>query len=240
MQPATSQQDERKREAAVAAATLVRPGMVVGLGSGSTSLFAILELGRLLREGGLRDIVGFATSLASAAEARRQGIPLVDDENPPAVDLTIDGADEVDGDLNLIKGGGGALLREKIVAQASRREVIIVDDSKLSPRLGTRWPVPIEVIPFAWGALARFIESLGGQPARRLKDGKPYLTDQGNFILDSRFGPLERPAELAEQLQRRAGIVEHGLFLGLATDCIVAAADGIKHLTRDRASMDKQ
>jgi ribose 5-phosphate isomerase A len=151
---------------------------------------------------------------------------------PGAVDLTIDGADEVDPALNLIKGGGGALLHEKIVAQASLREIIIIDESKLSPVLGTVWPLPVEVIPFGVHSQRRFLTSLGARVrVRQLHDGTPFKTDQGNLILDCAFGPISRPMELAARLDARTGIVEHGLFLGLATEVIVAGADGIRHLT---------
>ncbi|MCK4452241.1 MAG: ribose 5-phosphate isomerase A, partial [Anaerolineae bacterium] len=152
----------------------------------------------------------------------------------PVVDVTIDGADEVDPHLNLIKGGGGALLREKIVAQASRCEIIVVDESKLSPALGTHWPVPVEVTPFGWRSQAAYLESLGAQPVLRLSsDGTPFTTDQGNLILDCRFGPISQPAQLAARLSERAGIVEHGLFLGLATDVILAGVEGVRHLERE-------
>ena len=149
------------------------------------------------------------------------------------IDVTIDGADEVDPDLNLIKGGGGALLHEKIVAQASRREVIVVDDAKLSPRLGTHWAVPVEVIPFLWQSQARFLESLGARVTLRAgPEGRPFTTDEGNLILDCAFGPIAEVAELAALLNGRTGIVEHGLFIHLATDVIVAGQAGIRHLTR--------
>ena len=148
--------------------------------------------------------------------------------------LTIDGADEVDPELNVIKGGGGALLREKIIAQASGKNIIIVDESKLSPQLGTKWALPIEVIPFACRTEQLFLESIGGSATLRAGDNKsPYLTNQNNFILDTDFGPIADPAELVSRLNERAGIVEHGLFLGLATDVIVAAGQGIRHLRRD-------
>lgn len=221
-----------KQEAAERAVELVMSGMMVGLGTGSTAIFAVRRLGDLLREGRLRDIVGVPTSRGVEAEARRLGIPLVLD-GARDVDVTIDGADEVDPDLNLIKGGGGALLHEKIVAQASRREIIVVDDGKLSPRLGTRWAVPVEVIAFVWRSQARFLESLGARIAlRHGTDGQPFTTDEGNLILDCAFGPIAAPAELAARLDARRGIVEHGLFLHLATDVIVAGDDGIRHLTR--------
>jgi len=204
---------------------------VVGLGAGRTAVLAMRRIGQLLREGRLHDIVGFPCSSAIEAEARALGIPITLDP-PGAVDLTIDGADEVDPDLNLIKGGGGALLHEKIVAQASLREIIIVDESKLSPALGTHWPLPVEVIPFGWHSQLRFLESLGARvTVRQQSAGMPFKTDQGNLILDCAFDPIRQPAELAARLDARAGIVEHGLFIGLATEVIVADADGVRHLT---------
>ncbi len=224
-------QDELKRRAAEQAVTLIRPGMVVGLGFGSTALFAVRRIGALLASGELSGIVGVPCAAKTVEEARRLGIPLTTLDEHPQVDLTIDGADEVDPQFNLIKGGGGALLREKMVAQASRREVIIVDESKLVPALGTSFALPVEVVAFGWGASAHFLTGLGAQVTRRLAGTEPFVSDQGNFILDCAFGPMADPAALASQLERRAGIVEHGLFLGLATDLFVAAADGVRHLT---------
>ncbi len=151
------------------------------------------------------------------------------------IDLTIDGADEVDPDLNLIKGGGGALLREKIVAQNSRRVIIVCDDSKLSLRLGTHRAVPVEVLSFGWRSQHRYLESLGAQvKVRQSSNGSPFVTDSGNMILDCNFGPIASPAELAVSLSSRAGIVEHGLFLGLATDVIIAGGEGIQHFARGK------
>ena len=222
-----------KQAAAERAVELIQSGMVVGLGTGSTAIFATRRIGALLRDGVLRDIVGFPTSLATAEEARGLGIPLLDEDLPRTIDVTIDGADEVDPQLNLIKGGGGALLREKIVAEASRREVIVVDESKLSPVLGTRWAVPVEVIPFVWQSQQRYLESLGATiVVRPGADGRPYRTDQGNVILDCAFGPIREPNELGRRLRARAGIVEHGLFLHLATDLSVAGTAGVRHVTR--------
>ena len=225
-------QDRLKREAAVHAAGLVASGMVVGLGTGSTTQFALERLGELIRTGALRDVVGIPSSVRTETAARGLGIPLTDFEAHPAIDLTIDGADEVDPELNLIKGGGGALLREKVLAQATRRNVIIVDESKLAPRLGTRWALPVEVVPFACAAEARFMESIGARVTLRSRDGRPVPTDQGNLLLDAAFGPMADPAAIARQLDGRAGIVEHGLFLGLAHDVIVAGSEGIRHLKR--------
>ncbi|MBS0561371.1 MAG: ribose-5-phosphate isomerase RpiA [Proteobacteria bacterium] len=228
---------ELKRLAGETAADLVESGMVVGLGTGSTAIFATRRIAARLREGGLRDIVAIATSLATETAARALGIPMLDDDLPGSVDITIDGADEVDERLDLIKGGGGALLREKIVAQASRREVIVVDESKLSPRIGTRWPLPVEVMEFGWRAQARFLESLGAEPVLRHTDGGAFRTDQGNLILDCRFGPIADPAGLAAALSTRAGIVEHGLFLSIADDLIVAAPGGVRHVARGDAGL---
>jgi ribose 5-phosphate isomerase A len=231
--PTADEIHEWKQQAADRATQWIAPGMVIGLGSGSTSLLAVRRIGALLADGTLRDIAGLPTSAAVEAEARRLGIPLVSMDHPPSVDLTIDGADEVDPALNLIKGGGGALLREKFVAQLSRREVIIVDETKVSPKLGTLWPVPVEVVPFGWGAQQTFLEDLGASVAmRRQKDGQFFKSDQGNLILDCTFGPIANPQELAHALQERAGIVEHGLFLGLATDLIVAGRAGVEHRVR--------
>jgi ribose 5-phosphate isomerase A len=222
-----------KKEAAERAVEFIESGMVVGLGHGSTAAYALHRIADLIQLGELSDLTGVPCSLEVKSEAQRLQIPLTTLEDQPVIDLTIDGADEIDPDLNLIKGGGGALLREKIVAQASRREIIIADESKLSPSLGTLWPVPVEVIPFGWQSQAQFIESLGADVVLRQTDGKtPFRTDHNNLVLDCHFGPIADPIGLARQLQERAGIVEHGLFLGLATDVIVASAEGIRHLTR--------
>jgi ribose 5-phosphate isomerase A len=219
-----------KQQAADRAVAYVTSGMVVGLGAGSTAILVTRRIGQLLREGRLHDIVGFPCSSVIEAEARALGIPITLDPLD-WIDLTIDGADEVDPDLNLIKGGGGALLHEKIVAQASHREIIIVDESKLSPALGTHWPLPVEVIPFGWHSQLRFLESLGARvTVRQQRDGTPFKSDQGNSILDCAFGPIRQPAVLAARLDARTGIVEHGLFIGLATEVIVAGADGVRHL----------
>jgi ribose 5-phosphate isomerase A len=225
--------DAAKRAAGERAAERIREGMVVGLGTGSTAIFATRKLGELLSAGRLRRVTAVATSKATEAEARGLGIPLIDQSIPSEIDLTIDGADEVDPALNLIKGGGGALFREKIVAEASRRVVIVVDESKLSPSLGTRHALPIEVARFGWKSQERFLEALGAKPAlRRADGGNPYETDQGNWILDCSTGPIADPAKLAERLAARAGLVEHGLFCGIASEVIVAGEQGIRELRR--------
>ena len=226
-------QDELKRKAANRAAAFVKSGMVVGLGSGSTANLATRRIGERLRSGEIKDIVGIPSSKRTEKLATELKIPLVGFDEKQQIDLTIDGADEVDPDLNLIKGGGGALLREKVVAQASRQNIIVVDDSKLTSRLGTTWAVPIEVIVFARCTETSFLSSLGAIVSIRSRpDGSHFITDQNNMILDADFGPIADPAKLALQLNERAGIVEHGLFLNLASDVIVAEASGIRHLKR--------
>ncbi|AEI68871.1 ribose-5-phosphate isomerase RpiA [Corallococcus macrosporus] len=211
----------------------VQPGMVVGLGTGSTAAFAVQRLATLLAQGRLRDVVGVPTSRATEALARSLGVPVSTLEAHPVLDVTIDGADEVAPDLSLIKGGGGALLREKIVAQASQRVVIVVDAGKLSPVLGTRWPVPVEVLSFGWRSQARFLEALGARVTVRADaQGEPFRTDQGNLVFDCAFGPIGAPAPLAARLGARAGLVGHGLFLDLATDLVVAGPRGVEHRAR--------
>ena len=222
----------QKRRAAEQAVAFVESGMVVGLGAGSTAAFAIERIADLLKEGKLRDVVGIPCSKAVGAAAQQLGIPLATLEDCPLIDVTIDGADEVDPDLNLIKGGGGALLHEKIVAQATRREVIVVDASKPSPRLGTKWALPIEVISFGWGSQLRFLEGLGARVGvRQTPSGRVFTTDEGHLILDADFGPIADPLRLAQELDARTGIVEHGLFLGLATDLFVASDEEVAHRT---------
>jgi len=228
----TDPQAEWKRQAAEAAVADVRSGMAVGLGTGSTAIFATRRIGELLARGELHDLVGYATSEDTRREAERLGIPMMGEELPRALDVTIDGADEVDPALNLIKGGGGAQLREKIVAQASDREVIVVDETKLSPRLGTHHALPVEVLEFGWSSQARFLESLGATITVRLgSDGERFRTDQGNLILDCGFGPIDDLPSLAQRLDDRAGIVGHGLFLGLASAVVVASPAGVRWLT---------
>lgn len=222
-----------KRQAAEAAVTHVEPGMVVGLGAGSTALMALECISARLARGTLTDILGVPCSDQVAADAQRLGIPLTTLESHPRIDLTIDGADEVDPQLRVIKGGGGALLREKIVAQASAREIIIVDVRKLSAQLGMQWALPVEVIPFGLRAHVDFVAGLGATAQVRTGSGGcPFRTDSGNLILDCRFGPIDDPESIAGALERRAGIVEHGLFLDLVTDLIVASPGGIEHRTR--------
>lgn len=223
-----------KQEAAEFAVNFVRSGMVVGLGTGSTAIYATRKIGQLLRDGSLKDLTCFATSKATQDEAEHLGIPMMDASLPLAIDVTIDGADEVDPQFNLIKGGGGALFHEKVVAQATAREIIVVDDSKLSPCLGTRFALPVEVSEFGWKSQFRYLESLGAHAViRKNKDGSQYVTDSGNMIVDCNFGPIADVEALAEKLSARAGIIEHGLFIGIVRDVIVASENGIRHLKKD-------
>jgi len=219
---------ELKRQAAWRAVEFVDSGMVIGLGHGSTAAFAVDRIAELLRTGELTSISCVPCSEDVARHAGGLDIPLTTLDERPSIDVTIDGADEVDAEMNLIKGGGGALLREKIVANASLREIIVVDGSKLSLYLGTRFPLPVEVAPFGWTIEAARLEALGAHVLRRGGDD-PFLTDQRNFILDCDFGPIERPSELAKQLDARPGVVAHGLFVGLATDLIAATQRGVRY-----------
>ena len=230
--PSVDPQARLKQEAAEFAVQFVESGMIVGLGTGSTAIFATRKIGALLREGTLKYISGFATSRATQEEAQQLGIPLIDVSLPLKIDVTIDGADEVDPQFNLIKGGGGALFHEKVVAQATDREIIVVDDSKLSNCLGTLHVLPVEVSPFGWRSQLRYLESLGARAVRRENsDGSEYVTDSGNLILDCDFGPIADPVDLAAKLGARAGIIEHGLFIGITSDLIVAGTDGVRHFT---------
>jgi ribose 5-phosphate isomerase A len=225
--------EELKRRAADAAVKQVRSGMVLGLGSGTTVAHALQGLAEMLRAGKLNGICGVPSSIQTEKRAKELGIPLTSLDRHPVVDLTIDGADEIDPDLNLIKGGGGALLREKVLAQASRRTVIIVDQGKLSPRLGSHWPLPVEVIHFAVKCIENYLTSIGASvKLRQTAEGTLFLTDQNNVILDANFGPIENARELAVKLADRAGIVAQGLFLDLADEVIVAEENAVRHLRR--------
>lgn len=230
---ATSQQDQWKKAAAEAAAKLVEGGMVVGLGTGSTAAHFVAALGRRIVDERL-SITAIPTSEQTASQARSLKIPLITFAERTQIDLTIDGADEVEnGTLYLIKGHGGALLREKIVAAASTRMVIVADETKIVERLGSVASVPVEVVRFGWQATARRLEELGGHPALRLgTDQNPYVTDGGNYIVDCAFGPMPKPKETAHHLDHVVGAVEHGLFLGYAREAIVSGPNGVRKLER--------
>jgi ribose 5-phosphate isomerase A len=214
----------QKALAARRAAEEVRDGMVVGLGTGSTAALFLQALAERMRQG-LR-VVGVATSEATATQARRLGIPLVTLEDRPTVDLDADGADEVAPGGELLKGLGGALLREKIVAAAARRLLIMVDEGKLVRRLGEKAPVPVEVVRFGWRRTAEALRSLGAEPALRGGEADPFVTDGGNYILDCRFPAGTDLAALAPRIKALVGVVEHGLFLGMRPTVFIGHADG--------------
>lgn len=220
-----------KQQAGEKAGEFAQPNTIIGLGTGSTAIWAVRRIAARHHNGELPGILCIPTSTATENEARALNLPLTTLGDHPHVDLTIDGADEADPHLNLIKGGGGALLREKMVAQASTRNIIVVNDAKLVQQLGTTFALPIEIVAFGWQATQHWLQTLGASVTRRTTPGgQPYLTDQGNPILDCAFPAIEHPHDLARQLEQRAGIVEHGLFLGLATDLIVASESGLRHL----------
>jgi ribose 5-phosphate isomerase A len=224
--------EAQKRSAAHSALDSVRSGMRLGLGTGSTVHYLLEELAVRLRAGALTDLVGVPTSIRTQRTAEQLGISIARLEDHPELDLAIDGADEVASDLALIKGLGGALLREKMVVQAARSFIVIADRSKRVDRLGTRAPVPVEVVRFGWRAHDRFLRALGADPSLRLDaQGNPYVTDNGNFILDCRFaGGMSDPSGLDRALHGRAGIVETGLFLDMATEAHIASGDGVEVL----------
>lgn len=233
-------QDRAKRAAALRAAEFVEDGMRLGLGTGSTAAFLLRRLGERVREEGLR-IRGVPTSEATARIAREEGIEVLDLDAAGWLDLTIDGADEVDGELNLIKGGGGALLREKIVATASERVVIIADEGKAVETLGA-FPLPLEVIPFGWRTTQAVVEQLlvgldvGGRgSALRMAGAEPFVTDQGNRILDLRLGRIGDARQLALLLNQVPGVVENGLFVDLCDTLVLGRADGTAQV-RDRGN----
>jgi ribose 5-phosphate isomerase A len=219
-----------KQRSAEAACEYVKDGMIVGLGTGSTAEFAVKKIGELVRNG--LSIRGIPTSDATKILAESEGIPLIDFSETMFIDLTIDGADEIDANLNMIKGGGAALLREKIVASASREEIIIVSVSKLVQQLGA-FPLPVEVIPFGWQVVFNQLESLQGNPELRLKQGQPSVTDQGNFIVDCHFRKIENPEQLEQHLNMIPGVVENGLFINLCTRMIMADGENIIIKTRN-------
>ena len=224
---------EQKKRVGRAAAALVSAGMVVGLGSGSTARYATLRIAERLRSGDLRDIVAVPTSEETARLAMREGIPLSDLDSHPRIDVTIDGADEVDPNLQLIKGRGGYLLREKIVAAATIREVIVVDASKLVDRLGTLFPVPVEVVSFGWRNTAERLGETGAVTALRRLGDEPYVTEEGNYIIDCRYPHgIDQPLALHCALNAIPGVVENGLFLDMAELVIVASANGVDRLER--------
>lgn len=228
-----NQTEKLKAEAAQKAVEFINNGMIVGLGTGSTTRYAVDMLGEKVRSGQLQNIVGIPTSEATAKQAETWGIALGDLIDYPRLDIAIDGADEVSPSLDLTKGWGGALVREKLVEMHAERLIIIVDESKLVQKLGTRGPLPIEVTPFAWQMQARWLEkTLKCTVNRREDGGKVYITDNQNYILHCHFtAGIDNPAGVSQMLAGRTGVVGHGLFLNMASDVLVAAKDGIRHLS---------
>lgn len=228
-------QNELKRQAAsFALAQYVKSGMLVGLGSGSTSEMFVEELGHAVSTGALTNITGVATSEKVDTMARTLGITMAALVDVPGLDVTIDGADEIEPkSFALTKGGGGALLREKLVAIASKLEVIIADESKLVTSLGEKMPIPVEVIPFGWPHTIAGLRLLGCDPVLRLmQDGKPYLTDSNNYIFDCHTPLITDPAGLGTAIKNIVGVVEHGIFTGIAGRVIIAAQSGVYEVTR--------
>jgi ribose 5-phosphate isomerase A len=228
--------EAQKRAAAARALEFVRPGMRLGLGTGSTARHFTELLAERVRSG--LDVVVVPTSEATRCDAERLGVPLATLDEFPNLDLTVDGADEIGPDLTLIKGGGGALLREKIVASASARMVVIADESKWVPVLG-RFPLPVEVMPFGFTATRRALEaasaaagSPGSTHLRQSKDGHAFVTDGGHWILDAKLGRISDPKALADRLAAIAGVVEHGLFIGLAQIAVLAGSEGVRVVER--------
>jgi ribose 5-phosphate isomerase A len=222
--------DHLKRAAAQRAVEFVESGMIVGLGTGSTASFVVEQLAARVACG--LSVIAIPTSENTAALAHRLGIPLATFAEQRRIDLAIDGADEVERrTLDLIKGRGGALLREKIVAAASRRFIVVVDQEKLVDRLGEHAPVPVEIVQFGWQATAASLAKLGADPELRQSGGQPFVTDGGNFILDCHFGPLDDPPRLERQIKMAVGVVESGLFIGRSSAVVVATESGVDIVT---------
>ncbi len=224
--PANSTLDDLKRQAAIKSVDYVRDGMVVGLGTGSTAKHMIIALGERVKKG--LKIMGVPTSKETADLARKIGIALIETEDQWSIDVTIDGADQVDPQLNLIKGGGGALLKEKVVAAAARQLIIVVDHTKCVPVLGGTFPLPVEVVPFGWGSTARQIEDLGFKAVLRKKDGAIFKTEASHYILDVQIVRIDKPAELELQLNALPGVVETGLFAGRTDILVVGTPNGVE------------
>ena len=221
------QQDELKRIAGEKALEYIESGMVLGLGTGSTVEYTIKKLGELLKNGTLKDIKAIPTSHQTKKLAVQLEIPLIDLDDETEIDLTVDGADEIDSNFVLIKGGGGALTREKIIAYHSKREIIVADESKVVKKLGADFPLPVEILKYSWKATKKSVEELGCTAKLRDIMGNPYITDNGNYLLDCDFERIEDAEDLERKLNMIPGVVECGLFIGLVNDVIVGSKQGI-------------
>ena len=238
------EREELKKLAGEEAVKHVEDGMIVGLGTGSTVEYTICKLGELVRNG--LKIECIPTSIHTKRRAKEENIPLTTLEEHPEIDVTIDGADEVDGFLNLIKGGGGALTREKIIAFNSKKVIIIIDDSKIVKALGIDFALPVEVVKFGWQSTKKALEQFGWQPAkqtleeigctvelRKVMGDEPFITDNGNYILDCEFERIDEPEQLEKDINSIPGVVENGLFIGLVDEVIVGSKQGIMTLTKE-------
>lgn len=220
------EKERLKQMAAEKAVEEIQPGTIVGLGTGSTVYYVLLALGQKVRDGS--NVTGIATSMQTETISAEQGIPLSTLADHPVIDLTIDGADEIDPTLNLIKGGGGALVREKIIAHASKRLIIVADESKLVSTLGITFALPVEILQFGWEATQTAVDNICEKSTLRLSGDEPFLSDNGNYILDCRFEAISQPAQLELQLNNLPGVVENGLFVDRADKAIIGAASGIE------------
>jgi len=228
------EREELKKLAGEKAVEQIKDGMIIGLGTGSTVEYTLRKLGEVLKEKKL-DIKGIPTSIHTKRVAKEENIPLTTLDENPVIDLTIDGADEVDSYLNLIKGGGGALTREKIIAFNSEKVVIVVDDSKVVKALGIDFDLPVEVVKFGWQATKETLKGLGCEvKLREIMEGEPYITDNGNYILDCEFERITNPDEIEMQINNIPGVVENGLFVGLVDEVIVGGKGGIVTLDKEK------
>lgn len=225
--------EQQKRQAADAAAATIHNGIRLGLGSGSTVFLIVAALGERRKKGELDDLIVVAASSRTEAALEQAGIPISSLDDYPQLDLAIDGADEVDPGLAMIKGGGGAMLRERLVLAAAGERMIIVDTSKIVPVLGTRWAVPVEVTRFGWRVAERALAALGATPVMRRAGEQPFISDEGNYVLDCQFGQIPDPAALADRISGLPGVMAHGIFVDFADRVLIAGPDGIE--TRLRA-----
>ena len=226
------EREDLKKQAGERAVKYIEDGMIVGLGTGSTVEYTIKKLGKLVRDG--LKIKGIPTSIHTQRIAKKEKIPLTTLEENPVIDLTIDGADEVDSNLNLIKGGGGALVREKIIAFNSKKVIIVIDDSKIVKALGIDFPLPVEVVKFGWTSTKKTLEEIGcNVELRRVMENEPFITDNSNYILDCEFERILEPEQLEININNIPGVVENGLFIGLVDEVIVGGKQGISTLNKE-------